>query len=56
MEYIESNLKVMQKYKKASIPENVVEHVDTIYKMRKEAGKTCRKADIWIEMAKAVSK
>lgn len=48
--------KVMQEYGKASIPIQVIEQVDKIHKARFKAGDKCRKADIWIEMAKKVTK
>ena len=50
------NLKVMQEYGKASIPVDVIAHVDAIHKNRAANGNKCRKADIWIEMAKKVNK
>ena len=56
MKKIKSTLKVMQEYGKASIPMQVINHVDEIYKARKASGKVCRKADIWIEMASKVKK
>lgn len=56
MKYVASKLKVMQEYGRASIPIQVIKHVDAIYNARKEAGNKCRKADIWIEMAKKVTK
>lgn len=57
MKYVERKIKkVMQEYGKASIPLQVIKHVDAIHKAREAAGNKCRKADIWIEMAKKVTK
>ncbi len=56
MKYIVKKAKIMQEYGKASIPVQVIKHVDAIHKAREAAGNKCRKADIWIEMAKKVTK
>lgn len=49
-------MKVMQEYGKASVPKQVIQHVDAIHKAREASGNKCRKADIWIEMANKVKK
>lgn len=49
-------MKVMQEYGKASIPVQVIQHVDDLYKARLASGNKCRKADIWIEMARKLKK
>lgn len=48
--------KLMHEYRKASIPASVVDKVDSIYNARIKSGNKCRKADIWLEMAKKVTK
>ncbi len=42
-------MKTMYDYKKPAVPVEAVDHIDKIHKARKEAGRKCRKADIWLE-------
>ena len=48
--------KIALDYAKASIPKAVIDKVASIYNARIKSGNKCRKADIWLEMAKKVTK
>jgi len=51
-----SKIKSSAGYSMTLIPTEVLNHIDLIFNEREAAGNKCRKADIWIEMAKKVIK